>query len=122
MKNGTVPLNVFSFASKFILRTSLYNETANKCKGPIQIIFCFLTYNIYHLQRQHELPLKIINLIRMFYIVKDIQSYLPIFFYLLFLLLLIVALHRARKIDEYKSKSCARKKLKSKNNSEIIKR
>lgn len=53
---------------------------------------------------QNELPPHIINTIRMFHIVKDIQSYIPYFFYAIFFLLLTVASHRARKIDSINEK------------------
>ncbi|XP_001660150.2 platelet glycoprotein 4 isoform X1 [Aedes aegypti] len=74
---------------------------------------------------QNELPLRIINLIRIFNIVKDIQSYLPFVFYALFILLLLIALHKAWKIDskyiQIPSVMIQEKCLQNNNNSELIK-
>ncbi|XP_058834841.1 platelet glycoprotein 4 isoform X2 [Topomyia yanbarensis] len=48
---------------------------------------------------QSELPPYVIKSLQIFYIVKDIQPYLPYFFYVLFLLLLIMTFCKARKFD-----------------------
>lgn len=54
---------------------------------------------------QNGLPPRIVNSIRLFHIIKDIQSYIPYFFYALFFLFLMVATQRARKIDSINEKA-----------------
>ena len=85
----------------------------------------YFLFLLYHLQHQNELPTRIITLVRVFNIVKDIQSYLPFLFYLLFFLLLIVALYRAWKIDSifvgFLPVMLQGERLQNNNNSDIIK-